>query len=419
MIKIDDAARRYVLGVLVVVYTFNFIDRQILSILLEPIKHDLGLSDTQLGVLGGLAFALFYATLGMPIARVADRSNRRNLVAISLAVWSAMTALAGLAFNFWQLLVARIGVGVGEAGCSPASHSIISDYYPVRRRATALGIYALGIPFGTLFGLVAGGWINDFFGWRVAFFVVGLPGLLLALLVRYTIQEPARGLAEGRVASDAQPGMWETMRYLMTKRSFRHFAFGAALTAFVGYGFVQWTPAFFVRSHGMNVRDVGTVLGFIIGIAGGVGIWLGGALADRLGGRDPRWYLRIVALGLVVAWPFGAGAFLASSAALALTLLVVPVLLGNFYQATTFAQTQGLVGLRMRAVAAAVLLFVINIIGLGLGPTIVGVLADLLHARFGTESLRYSLLICSAVNLWSALHYYVGANYLSDDLETA
>ena len=419
MSKIDDATRRYVLGVLVVVYTFNFVDRQILSILLEPIKRDLGLSDTQLGVLGGLAFALFYATLGMPIARIADRSNRRNLVAVSLAVWSAMTAFAGLAFNFWQLLIARIGVGVGEAGCSPASHSIISDYYPARRRATALGIYALGIPFGTLFGLVAGGWINDFFGWRVAFFVVGLPGLLLALVVRFTIREPPRGLAEGRVASEEQPGLWETTRYLMQKRSFRHFAFGAALTAFVGYGFVQWTPAFFVRSHGMNVRDVGTVLGFIIGIAGGVGIWLGGALADRLGGRDPRWYLRIVALGLVVAWPFGAGAFLASSAPLALVLLVVPVLLGNFYQATTFSQTQGLVGLRMRAVAAAVLLFVINIIGLGLGPTVVGVLADALNARFGTESLRYSLLICSAVNLWSALHYYIGANYLSDDLEKA
>ena len=419
MIKIDDATRRYVLGVLVAVYTFNFIDRQILSILLEPIKRDLGLSDTQLGVLGGLAFALFYATLGMPIARIADRSNRRNLVAAALAVWSAMTALSGLVGNFWQLLAARIGVGVGEAGCSPASHSIISDYYPARRRATALGIYALGIPFGTLFGLVAGGWINDFFGWRVAFFVVGLPGLLLALLVRFTIREPPRGHAEGRVASDALPGMWETMRYLMQKRSFRHFAFGAALTAFVGYGFVQWTPAFFVRSHGMNVRDVGTVLGFIIGIAGGVGIWLGGALADRLGERDPRWYLRIVALGIVIAWPFSVGAFLAESVPLALALLVVPVLLGNFYQATTFSQTQGLVGLRMRAVAAAVLLFIINIIGLGLGPTVVGVLADALHERFGVESLRYALVLCSLVNLWSAVHYYVGANYLAEDLEKA
>jgi len=327
--------------------------------------------------------------------------------------------LSGLVGNFWQLLAARIGVGVGEAGCSPASHSIISDYYPARRRATALGIYALGIPFGTLFGLVAGGWINDFFGWRVAFFVVGLPGLLLALLVRFTIREPPRGLADGRVASDDQPGMWETMRYLMQKRSFRHFAFGAALTAFVGYGFVQWTPAFFVRSHGMNVRDVGTVLGFIIGIAGGVGIWLGGALADRLGERDPRWYLRIVAFGLVVAWPFSAGAFLAQSVPVALALLVVPVLLGNFYQATTFSQTQGLVGLRMRAVAAAVLLFIINIIGLGLGPTVVGVLADALHERFGVESLRYALVLCSLVNLWSAVHYYVGGNYLADDLEKA
>ena len=228
MIQIDDRTRRYALGVLVVVYTFNFIDRQILSILLEPIKHELLLSDTQLGLLTGFAFAMFYATLGIPIARFADRGNRRNLIAVSLAIWSAMTALSGAAVNFVYLLIARIGVGIGEAGCSPSSHAMIADYYPIRTRATALGVYALGIPIGTLFGFLAGGWINQYFGWRAAFLVVGLPGLILALLVRFTVREPPRGMAEGRDASAAQPGIVETLSYLLAKRSFRHLAFGAA-----------------------------------------------------------------------------------------------------------------------------------------------------------------------------------------------
>ena len=417
MIKIDDAARRYALGVLVVVYTFNFIDRQILSILLEPIKLDLGLSNTQMGLLAGFAFAAFYATLGIPIARFADRNNRRNLIAVSLAVWSAMTALSGLAMNFWQLLIARIGVGVGEAGCSPSAHSIIADYYPARSRATALGIYSLGIPVGILFGFLAGGWINEFFGWRIAFFVVGLPGLALALLVRYTVAEPARGMAEGRAASVEQPGIGETLHYLLSKRSFRHLAFGAALTAFVGYGFVSWMPSFLIRSHGMTTGEIGTWLGLILGIPGGIGIALGGYLADRWGSRDTRWYLWVVAVALLTGTPFAVGVFLAPTATQALLLLMFPVMLGNFYQATTFSQTQGLVALRMRSVAAAVLLFIINIIGLGAGPTIIGIVNDLLLPRFGSEALRYALLLASFVNIWAALHYYIAGKYLAADLE--
>ena len=419
MIKISDATRRYVLGVLVVVYTFNFIDRQILSILLEPIKEDLGLSDTQLGLLTGFAFAAFYATLGMPIARFADRGNRRNLIALSLTIWSAMTALSGVAVNFWQLLVARIGVGVGEAGCSPASHAIIADYYPAKSRATALGIYSLGIPIGILFGFYLGGTINELFGWRTAFLVVGLPGLLLALLVRFTVREPPRGMAEGRTAAALQPGIGETLRYLLSKRSFRHLAFGAALTAFVGYGFVTWTPSFLIRSHGMNTGEIGKWLGLIVGIAGGAGISLGGFLADRWGSRDTRWYMWIVSVALLIGVPFSIAAFLAPSSAQALWYFVVPVMLGSFYQATTFSQTQGLVGLRMRAVAAGVLLFIINIIGLGAGPTFVGFVADLLAPRFGVESLRYALLLCSLVNVWAAVHYFVAGRHLEDDLEKA
>ena len=416
-IKISDATRRYVLGVLVVVYTFNFIDRQILSILIEPIKKDLGLSDTQIGLLTGFAFAAFYATLGMPIARIADRGNRRNLIALSLAIWSAMTALSGVAMNFWHLLIARIGVGIGEAGCSPSSHSIISDYYPARSRATALGVYSLGIPVGILFGFYMGGMINELFGWRTAFFVVGLPGLALAVLVRFTVREPPRGMAEGRTAEADLPGVRETLAYLLKKRSFRHLAFGAALTAFVGYGFVNWTPSFLIRSHGMTTAEAGKWLGLLVGIAGGAGISLGGYLADSWGRRDTRWYLWIVGVALLVGLPFSIAAFLAPSKEQALMFLVVPIVLGNFYQATTFSQTQGLVGLRMRAVAAGVLLFIINIIGLGAGPTFVGFVADLLQPRFGAESLRYTLVLCSLVNIWAAAHYFMAGKYLENDLE--
>lgn len=412
----SKGARHYALSVLVVVYTFNFIDRQILSILLEPIKLELGVSDSLLGLLTGFAFALFYATLGIPIARYADRANRRNLIALALAIWSGMTALSGLAQNYWQLLAARIGVGVGEAGCSPPAHSMISDYFPAEKRATALGIYSLGIPFGILFGFIAGGWLNEFFGWRVAFFVVGVPGIILAILVRYSLREPPRGMAEGRQVSDDQPTIKETFKFLWAKRSFRHLAFGAALTAFVGYGVITWVPSFLARTHGMGSGEIGTYLGLILGIPGGIGIALGGWMADRYGAKDTRWYLWVVSVALVLGAPFSFGVYMSDSAMWALVYLMIPVMLGNFYQATTFSQTQGLVNLRMRSVAAALLLFIINIIGLGAGPQAVGILSDVLAPSYGQDSLRYSLLILSFVNVWSAFHYFMAGRYLADDL---
>lgn len=414
----SPAVRNYALGVLVVVYTFNFIDRQILSILLEPIKQDLGLSDSALGMLTGFAFALFYATLGIPIARFADRSNRRNLIAWALAIWSAMTAVSGLAQNFWHLLLARIGVGVGEAGCSPPAHSMLADYFPTENRATALGIYSLGIPFGILFGFIAGGWLNEFFGWRVAFFIVGVPGLLLAILVRLTLREPPRGMAEGRVADEEQPTIMETFRFLWSKRSFRHMAVGGGLTAFVGYGVITWVPSFLIRSYGMSTGDVGTYLGLILGIPGGIGIALGGYLADRYGSRDTRWYLWIVSVALIASTPLFFGVYLSSTAFASLMFLILPILLGNFYQATTFSQTQGLVSLRMRSVAAAVLLFILNMIGLGAGPQAVGILSDILQPSYGDESLRYALLTLSTVHIWAAYHYYQAGKSLKDDLVT-
>ena len=413
----SDATRRYVLGVLVVTYTFNFIDRQILGILVEPIKRDLGVSDTFMGLLTGLAFAVFYTLMGIPIARIADRANRRNLIAAALAIWSTFTALQGVAQNAWQLMVFRIGVGVGEAGCSPPSHSIIADYYPQNRRASALGIYSLGIPVGILFGFLVGGWMEQYFGWRWAFFVVGLPGLLLALVVRFTVKEPPRGLSDQRMTEVAQPSVFSVVKYLLARRSFIHMAVGGGLAAFSGYGLITFAAAFFARTHGMSSGELGTYLGLIFGIPGGIGIALGGRLADHFGEKDTRWFLWVVAVALAVLVPFGVMVFVVNDGLTAMACLVLPVMLGNFYQATTFAQTQTLVGLNMRSVASAILLFTLNIIGLALGPSAVGILSDMLAPSYGDDSLRWALMICGFGNLWAAFHYWRAGTHFPGDLK--
>ena len=412
------ANRHYVLAVLVSVYTFNFIDRQILSILQEDIKRELALSDTALGMLSGFAFAMFYATLGIPIARLADRGNRRNIIAVCLALWSGMTAVSGLVTSFWQLFLARVGVGIGEAGCTPPANALLADYFPPEQRATAFGIYAMGIPIGILFGFLAGGWVNEFFGWRWAFFVVGLPGLLLALLVRLTVKEPVRGQMDRiQTRETAPPGLRETLDHLRRKKAFVHLALGGGLTAFVGYAWIIWAPSFFMRVHGMRSGEVGTSLGLLIGIAGGIGIALGGYLADRAARRDRRWSLWLVCVAILLNLPFALSAFLADDARQSLWLMAIPFLLGNFWQGTCFAQTQGLAGVRMRAVAAAILLFVANMIGLGAGPQFVGMVSDLLSPTYGADSLRYALFACTLFNLWAAVHFFLAGRALPAELD--
>jgi predicted MFS family arabinose efflux permease len=410
--------RRYVLGVLTAVYVSNYVDRQILSILLQPIKQEFSLSDTQLGFLTGISFAIFYATLGIPIAIWADRGNRRNIVALATVIFSLMTALCGFAASFVQLALARIGVGVGEAGSSPPSHAMVADLYPPQERATAMAIFALGVNLGILIGFLAGGWINEFFGWRAAFLVVGAPGLLLALLVRGTVREPARGQSEGRdeEARAAAPSLALAFLTFVRVRSLRHIALGAALNSFVGYGAVAFVPAFLIRSFGMSTGEVGTALALIIGIVGGAGTFLGGYFADRLARRDVRWNVWLVAACVGGATPFGLGVYLASDPFWALTAFLIPAAVGALYLGPSLAMVQGLVPLRMRTLASAVLLFVINIIGLGLGPQAIGILSDLLAPRFGQESLRYALLLAGLVNVWSALHFYLAGRTLTRDL---
>jgi len=408
------------LAVLVVVYTFNFIDRQILSILLPAIKSEFVLNDWVLGFISGSAFALFYATLGIPIALIADRWNRRNLIALSLLIWSCMTALSGAAANITQLTLARIGVGVGEAGCSPPAHSIISDYYPPEQRSAAMGIYSLGISAGIMIAYLAGGWVVQNIGWREALLIVGLPGILLAVIVRFTVKEPSRGMSEGLTDDGERASVLTVARLLASRKSFLHMSLGAGLASFGGYAVANFFPSFLVRSHGMNPAEIGVYLGLILGIAGGLGFAGGGYVADHLGRRRQRLALWGVSAAMLLGWLFLFPIYLSDNTSLIIALFVVPSIFSNFYLATTFAQTQGLVGLRMRGVAAALVLFIINIIGLGLGPLVTGILSDFLVADFAHDSMRYALLIVGGVvGPWSAIHYYLAGRSIEADLAQA
>ena len=416
----NPKAAYYALGILTVVYAFNFIDRQLLAILQESIKADLGLSDSQLGLLTGFAFAVFYVTAGIPIARWADHGNRRNIVAGSLFIWSFMTALSGLVQNYAQLVLARIGVGIGEAGGSPPSHSIISDIFPPNRRATALGFYSTGVSFGILFGFLFGGWLNEFFGWRVAFMVVGIPGVFLSALLMFTLREPTRGMIEQRTATTEAVPLGQVIKTLWGSKTFRHLSLAASLNAFSGYGTASWTASFMIRSHEMSTGELGTWLAIIIGLCGAIGVFFGGAAADRLSSRDKRWYMWLPAIVGFIAVPFMIAVYLADSPYFALTMMLIPGLLHQVYLGNTLATTHNLVGLKMRATSSAILFFIINMIGLGCGPFLIGFLSDQLSASHGADSLRLAMLyLLPAVMFWSACHFYFASRHLRNDLAAA
>ena len=417
--ELPEPDRRYrwlVLVILTVVYTFNFIDRQILVILQEPIKDELGLSDAQLGILTGFSFALIYVCAGIPIAWLADRSNRRNIVAASLALWSAMTALSGLVSNYSQLILARLGVGLGEAGGSPPAHSIISDYFPPAQRGTALSFYSAGIYLGVLFGFAGGGYIAETFGWRTAFFIVGIPGVLFAAVVLLLVREPRRGRWD-TARTDRPVTIAETLSVLRRLRSFWWIALGCAMTSFVAYGNGNFFPSYLIRNHGFSVADVGFALGLVSGIAGAIGTFMGGFIADRLGHSDKRWYLWVPVAGNVLALGPMCYALLGSDAGLILLLLFPANILNSLYLGPSIAMVQSLVVPGMRAMASAILFFILNMIGLGLGPVMVGVLSDTFASPFGADNLRYAMITTLMLGMSGTVCFLLGARSLTADLQ--
>lgn len=416
---ISEGARRTALGLLFFAYVFSVTDRQIVSILFQPIKAEFGLSDTALGLLGGLAFGVFYATLGLPIARIADKGNRREIVAVSLAIFSAMTALCGMAQSFWQLVLARFGVGIGEAGVNPASHSMIADYYPPAQRSTVMSVLAMGANMGMFIGLIIGGFVSHAYGWRAAFLVVGLPGLILAVLVQMFLKEPQRGLSEGRVAKGDVPPLGQSLGYMWRNRAMRHLIAGSTITGVVTYGLSQWQPAFFMRVHEMPASKVGLTLGLLFGVVGGAGALCGGWLTDKLQNRREAWGIWMIAAVMVVMVPLHVSAFRAQSTAVSLALFMLPVFASSFYLGPSLALVQGLAPLRMRSISAAVKMLCMNLIGLGIGPTVVGVLSDLFEPAYGRDSLRMALIVMSLLPIWAAVHFYFCGRHLKAGLAMA
>ena len=412
---------RVTLWILLIVYIFNFIDRQIVNILAEPIRLELGLSDTQIGLMTGLAFALFYTILGLPIARFSDRptTHRPKLIAAALATWSAMTALCGMAQNFVQLLLARIGVGIGEAGCTPPAHSLIADMVEPKKRSSALAFYALGIPVGTLLGMMIGGLLADFVGWRRAFFIVGVPGVLLAIVVAWVLKEPRRHLTQAQAASNAQQTMplGQAVRSVMGSKAFVLLLVAGSAAAFLAYGKTTWTTIFFQRTHGLTPGEVGFWFGVVNGAAGIAGTFLGGWLADRYGAENRRHVLTAPAVGMALAVPLAFFAYQAENWLFALTLLFLPTLFNSLYYGPTYSAAQGLVPLRARAIAAAVLLFFQNLIGLGLGPLFFGMLSDWLRPEFGEESVRYVLYGAAFLGLLPAFFFWRCSLRLNEELD--
>lgn len=401
------------LALLVAVFALNFMDRQIVAILSEPIKHEFGLSDAQVGLLYGFTFAVVYSAAGIPIARWADRADRARIINASLALFSLMTIACGLAASYAQLIAARIGVAVGEGGTNPASHSLISDLYPDGRRATAMGVFALGPNAGILLGFAFGGAIGQAWGWRAALIAAGATGLAFAALTTRILRDsPRRAAPHAPAPPEAGRALWSLFRH----RSMRQLFIGGAVMSVAVYAAIGWLPAFLIRSHGLSTASAGVVLALLLGGLGAVGTLAGGWLADRLGARDAAWRLRVVAAAQLATVPFWLGALLAGQAATAIALLAVPAAALCFYLAPTFAAVQSLAEPATRALAAALLILVGSLIGLGIGPLAVGVLSDALHPAHGADSLRLALLVVVPLLAWSAAHYLAASRSLAADL---
>jgi MFS family permease len=429
---LKGAYRSYAMTLLLALYIVNFLDRQVINILAEPIKRDLGLADWQLGVMTGLAFAGVYTVLGIPVARLAERANRPLIIGVAVTVWSAFTALCGFAQNFWQLVLARFGVGVGEAGATPPAHSLIIDYVPPEKRSSALAFYGMGAPIGGLIGMGFGGIIADAYGWRTAFLMAGAPGLVLALLALFTLNEPRKALRRHAETTAANAvSFWEAARHLLGKRSYRFLVSAMAVGSISNYGFTPFVASFYLRNHADAVASAGAVfglqsigflglaIGLLAGLCGATGMWSGGQLADRFAGHDPRRYMYGSAIAAALCVFAFVGLLFAPSIVLSLALFGLGHFFSSAWYGPAYTASFSMVPATMRATNTAMILFISNMVGLGLGPVVVGLFSDWLGAHLGpAEGVRWSLACLSSLTLLSAALFWAGARTLREDAAT-
>lgn len=423
--------RNYLLTVLTVLLVFNCIDRVAMGLVLDDIKADLQLSDTQLGLLTGIAFALFYSLMGVPIARWADRGNRIVIVSLTAAMWSVAVALCGTAGTFVQLLLIRITVAVGEAGCVPPAYSLIADYFSRAERPRAAAIYGLGPPLSTVVGYFAAGWLNDLYGWRVTFVVMGLPGLALAALAWFTLKEPRRHAHDSHIAPDHaaatelsnadssnadQPRVVDVCRLLWANKTLRHLLLCFATISFFSYGIFVWLPAFLSRTHGLSSAQIGTWLALTYGLGGTLGAFLGGDLSSRFAARNEPLQLRVMAIAIAVSGILSVTAYLSSDLSVAFTLIGLSAMALTTVNGPLFAAIQTLVPANVRAVAFALAYLFANLVGMGLGPLGAGVLSDVLRASFGEDSLRLALISLSPGYLVCAWLAWMASKTVATDL---
>jgi MFS family permease len=408
--------RYYVLAILTMVYALNFLDRTIFNVLIEPIKKEFALSDTTMGLLAGFGFVLFYSLLGIPIARIADRVSRRNIVALAFAFWSAMTFLCGLASSVTTLALARIGVGIGESAGTPASQSLLADLFDKNERPRALGIYAIGTYLGVFLGYFIGGWVNQHYGWRTAFFSAGLPGIALAALLWLTIAEPKRGaMAETFVPEPIGP----TLRFLVTQPSFVIVLIGFCLTSYTNYATAAWIPPFLARVHHLTSAEIGTYAGTFKGLCGIAGTLVGGLVVGQISQRDDRWKLWAPALMSGLAGPVFALCMLTPSFVTMIAALAATSFLVGFHLGPIFAIAQTVARPSMRALASALVLLTATCFGQGVGPLAVGMINDALKGAFGADAVRYSLLSAAATTTLGALLFVLGARFIRADIARA
>ena len=406
----------FALIILTFVNAINYFDRQLLVILQEPIKEELSLSDTQLGLLTGLSFAIFYSVMGIPIARLADKHSRKLVISAAISLWSLFTALTGYVNNFIQILLVRMGVGVGEAGSGPATLSMITDYFPMKQRSRANAIYASGLYVGLFFSFYSAGFLLSNWGWRKSFIYLGLPGILLSILLFLLIREPKKGKLDGQKATNAYISLKESLKILSSKKVFLYVSIASAVHSFVGYGFANWMPSFLIRVHEMTLADAGKWLALSVGIGGAVGAFVGGFINDYMARKNVKWYLWLSIISLILTTPFSLYTLFSPDGDSAALCYFIPNFFYSFNMGATLTMILGVVKVNMRALTGAIYYFIINLIGMGLGPLSVGILSDLFLPTYGTESLRYALFAVSSIYLIPIYFYWKASKHIEDEL---